>query len=390
MTKEIFEFANKIQNELIEMRREIHKNPELSFEEFETSQYICKKLDEIGVPYKANVARTGILATLQCGTQKKALLIRADIDALPLQEEAVSEYSSKNPGKMHACGHDAHTAILLGTCMLLNSFKEKINGTVKFLFEPGEETTGGAKPMIEEGVLKNPDVDACIALHVDPDINVGGIAVKAGPIYASPDDFEITIKGKGGHGAEPHLCIDPILVSAQIINNLQTITSRFMNPFLPAVVSICSIHSGTASNVIPNTAKILGTARALDLNVRELLKTSIETIVKGACEANNAEYEYIFTKLYPPLINDANIANMIFASAKKYLPNAVLGGSATMAGEDFAYFAQSVPSALFKLGCKNDNKKVVNQLHNSNFDIDEKCLKYGVMIFSDFALNFLK
>lgn len=391
MDKAIYSIIEKLENQIISDRRYIHQNPEVSFEEYNTMEYICKRLDSLGIKYEKNIAGTGVLAQIDSGKEGKCLLIRADIDALPVTEKNELEFKSVNDGVMHACGHDAHTAILLNTCEVLNQLKYSWCGTLKFAFQPAEETTGGAKPMIEYGILDNPKVDACIALHVDSDLTVGTIRVKEGPLYASPDNFEITINGRGAHGAEPHLAIDPIVISAQIINQLQTIVSRGIDPFGQAVVTVGSIHSGDTYNVIPDSAKLLGTARSYDAETRDMLENKIGEIAKNICASYGAECIYNFIRLYPPLINDSEIADKLYECAKDFLgdENCIKGGNPSMAGEDFAYFSQLVPSALFKLGCRNDDKGINAPLHNPYFNIDEDCLKYGVGVFVDFALNFL-
>ncbi len=391
MTNEIKQFIQSISSQLISDRRYFHSHPELSFQEFNTMNYICNRLDELGISYRKEIAGTGVLAEIHGANPGKCLLIRADMDALPLEEKNDIPYVSQTGGVMHACGHDAHTAILLNTCQVLDSLKEHWNGIIKFAFQPGEETTGGAKPMIDEGVLENPKVDACIALHMDTDLETGTIRIKKGPMYASPDDFAITIKGKGGHGAEPHNAIDPIVIASQIITQLQTLVSRSTDPFEEAVVTIGSIHGGHATNIIPDTVEMLGTARSFSNEMREMLSERICTIVKNTCASYGAEYEYQFIKLFPPLINDNAIAQKIYESAVRCLgeENCICGGRATMAGEDFAYFSQETPSALFKLGCRNEEKNIVSPLHNPYFDIDENALEHGVAIFTDFALHFL-
>lgn len=380
---------------IIENRRHIHQNPELSFEEIQTMKYICQNLDSEGISYKANIAETGVVAEIhgeKSCENPKCLLIRADMDALPICEANDKPYASQNSGVMHACGHDAHTAILLETCRVLNAFRTEFSGTVKLVFQPGEETRGGAKPMIDSGILENPKVDACIALHMDSDIDTGKIRVKPSSLYASPDDFYITVKGRGGHGAEPHHCVDPIPIAAEIINSLMNIVSRDVNPFDEAVVSVCSVHSGSVTNVIPDRAEISGTARSLTNEVRELLELRIGQIAKGICLAHGAECEYTFSKLFPPLINDKDISEHFYNVACDLIgsENCIYGGEATMAGEDFSYFSQERPSLLFKLGCRNEELGIVSPIHRNTFDIDESCMKYGAALFSAFALDFLK
>ena len=289
---------------------------------------------------------------------------------------------------MHACGHDAHTAVLLNTCELLYRLRDSFSGTIKFAFQPGEETDGGAKPMIDAGILENPKVDACIALHVDSDIPAGGIRIKKGPLYASPDNFYITVKGKGGHAAEPQHAIDPILISAEIISQLQAITKQEKN----AVVTVATIHGGDATNVIPDMVSLSGTARSLDCDTRAFLEENIEGVVRSVCDAFGADYEYEFEKLFPPLVNDETVANLIAESAIQCFGEeaCIKGGVPTMAGEDFAYFSLERPSALFKLGCRNEEKNIIAPIHNSLFDIDESALLCGLSVFTSCALRFLQ
>lgn len=392
MSRETMRWAKELQEQLTADRRHIHKNPELSFQETETMKYICHRLDRLNIPYKKGIAGTGVLAEVRGREGGKCLLIRADMDALALEEKRESVYRSVKPGVMHACGHDAHTAILLSTCELLQNHRLEFRGTVKFAFQPGEETTGGAEPMIEEGILENPKVDACIALHMDSDLDTGTMRIKPGSMYASPDDFAIIILGRGGHGAEPQHAVDPILVAAQIITQLQSVISRNVDPFEEAVITIGSIHAGHASNVIPDTAELLGTARSLTNEMRVFLSERIQAVVKTVCECYGAAYEYRFIKLFPPLINDAEIAARLLESGRRCLgtEHCIWGGLPTMAGEDFAYFSQSVPSALFKLGCRSTAKGITAPIHNPLFDIDEDCLPNGVAVFTDFALEFLR
>ena len=392
MKDKLYAAVLREEKNMIANRRHLHMYPELSFHEKNTMEYICKYLELNGIPYQKEIAKYGVMVSIEGGKKNgRCVALRADMDALPLQEKNNHAYASKNKGIMHACGHDGHTAILLTVCKILFEMRETLHGTVKCLFQPGEETTGGAEPMIQEGVLENPKVDACFALHMDPEIESGKIQIKPGPIYASPDDFEIEIIGRGGHGAEPHRCIDPILAAAQIIVQLQSIVSRSLNPFDQAVVTVGAIHGGETTNVIPDRVKILGTARAMTEEIRELLRTRIEEIVKAVCLSCGASYTYRFIKLFPPLINHPDMAELIYTAAVDCLgvASCIYGGESTMAGEDFAYFAKAVPSALFKLGCANHEKGIIHPIHSSKFDIDESCLKVGAMIFLNSVLHFL-
>lgn len=390
----IFKLISRVEDKMIKAREHLHKNPELSFREYNTMEYICAYLSSLGIPFKSGIAGTGVVAEIQGEKPSQnplCLLIRADMDALPILETSSKPYASTNEGVMHACGHDGHTAILLGVCEALNIIKDKFSGCVKLVFQPGEETTGGAKPMIDEGILENPKVDACLALHMDSDLDTGIIRIKSGSLYASPDDFKITVIGKGGHAAEPQNCIDPILISANIITELSALVEREIRPLDDAVVTVGAVHSGTATNIIPDTAEIIGTARSLTNSVRATLKNRIGEIANSVCAAFGASCEYEFTELFPPLINDEELSKKLYSTAVDILgeENCVFGGNYTMAGEDFAYFTQKVPSVLFKLGCRNEDKGIVNPLHHSSFDIDEDCLKVGAAVFVGFALDFL-
>lgn len=389
--KELSEMINKIFPQAVRDRRYLHMHPELSFEEYNTVDYIQKRLDKLKIPYKKGIAGTGIVAEINGAERGKCLLLRADMDALPIKENTNAEYKSQNDGIMHACGHDVHTAILLNTCEILNSIKDSLCGTIKCVFQPGEETTGGAEPMIADGILENPTVDAAIALHVEPELTAGKIRIKDGALYASPDNFYITIKGKGAHGAEPHNSIDPTVIAAELIMQLQTIVSRDLNPFEPAVVTVGSVHGGDAPNVIPDTVKISGTARSFAPQTRNLLEKRIGALAESICKAHGADYEYEFERLYPPLINDKNIAELLIKSAIVSIgaENCVCGGESTMAGEDFAYFCEKVPATLFKLGCASPQKSDATAIHNSLFDVDENCIQCGITVFSDFVLQFL-
>lgn len=396
INSEISEQINRIEAELKENRRYIHMHPELSFREYNTSSFIQKKLDEMGIKYVSGIAENGICAYIYGNKNiesesMKSILIRADMDALPIDEVSDKPYKSQNKNVMHACGHDAHVAVLLGVCKVLNNFKDKFGGVIKAVFQPGEETSGGALPMIEEGVLENPHTDVCVALHCDSDLDCGTIRVKPGSLYASPDDFRITVKGKGGHGAEPHNCIDPIMISASIIQALNNLISRETDPFDNAVISVGSIHGGSATNIIPDSVEIQGTARSLTNEVRGFLKKKIGETAEGICKTFGAECEYEYTELFPPLINDKKLAEDVYDSACRSLgkDKCVWGGAPTMAGEDFSYFSQNRPSVLFKLGCRNKSLGIVSPIHHSSFDIDENCLKTGVKVFVGFVLDYL-
>ncbi len=380
--------------EIIKIRHKIHQNPELSFEEYNTANIVCGVLDKMGIEYKSEIAGTGILGIIRGERQSgnpKTVLIRADMDALPVTERTELKFKSQNNGVMHACGHDVHTSVLLCCAVVLSKLKDKFSGSVKLMFQPGEETTGGAEPMIDAGILCSPDVDSCVALHIEPSLNVGMASFKAGAAYSCPDEFFIKIKGKGGHAAAPHECIDPIVIAAQTITMLQTIPSRLSNPFNPMVVSVCAINGGSAYNIIPNEVTLRGTARSFSDSDRNMLEEKIELAVRQVCAMYGADYEYNFDRLFPPLINDTETINALKTSAQNYLEpeNIITATEPTMAGEDFSYLTRAVKSsALFWLGSTPNGYKKY-PLHNERLIADDECIKYGAEIFTDYVLNFL-
>lgn len=393
--------ANLIKNnvelvlpDIINIRHTLHENPELSFKEFNTSKLIASALDELKIKYTPGIAGTGVLAeiygSMPYQSDSKTVLIRGDMDALPVSENTGLPFSSKCDNIMHACGHDVHTSILLCCAAVINRLKNSFSGCVKLMFQPGEETSGGAEPMIKAGILENPKVDSCVALHVEPSLTVGDARFKAGSAYSSPDEFEIKIIGKGGHGAQPHLCKDPIVIAAEVITAVQTITSRMTDPFEPTVVSVCAIHGGDAYNVIPDSVTLGGTARSFNLETRDMLEREIENAVKSVCDRYGASYEYKFDRLFPPLINDESTILRLKNSAEKYLSgNIIYGGDPTTAGEDFAYLPLKVEkSALFWLGSTNPGY-AVQPLHSDMLVVSDDCIKYGAEILTDYALNFL-
>lgn len=377
----------------VDIRHTLHQNPELSFNEYGTAEIICKRLTELGIKYTSGIAKTGILAEIY-GTKScdnpKTVLIRGDMDALPVNENTGLKFSSKKENVMHACGHDVHTSVLLCCAEVLSSLKDEFSGCVKLMFQPGEETSGGAEPMINAGILENPPVDTCIALHVEPSLYVGEARFKSGAAYSSPDEFEIKIKGRGGHGALPHLCIDPIMIAAKIITALETIPSRLIDAFEPSVISVCAVNGGNAYNVIPDTVMLGGTARSFSNETRDRLESEIENTVKSICKMYGAEYEYKFDRLFPPLINDEETILRLKESAEKYLNgNIVYGGNPTTAGEDFAYLPLKVKrSALFWLGSTEPDEPIC-PLHSDKLIVSDKCIEYGAEIFTDYAINFL-
>lgn len=391
-TKKVVQLAESIRDELVNDRRTLHMNPELAYCEFETSKYIQNRLDELGIEYKAGVAKTGVVGLIQGKKgEGKTVMLRADMDALPVQEQNDVPYKSKIDGRMHACGHDSHTTMLLGAAKILKQMENDFCGNVKLMFQPAEEGTGGAEPMIEEGLLQNPAVDAAFGLHVDPTYECGTIAVKGGALMASPDGFEVVVKGKGGHGAYPHNTVDPILTAAKIIEGLQSINSRNIDATTPAVISVCAISGGEFYNVIPEEVTFRGTTRAFDSETRKELFDRIEQISKGICAAMGAECECKFDYMYPPLVNNDDMAKLVGESAAEVVgkENVLELKKPFMGGEDFSYVANNVPAAYFYLGCRNEQKGCINPWHSANFNLDEDCLPVGAAVLANTALTYL-
>ena len=375
-------------------RRWLHEHPELGFEEVQTAAFIQQRLESLGVEdIRTGIAKTGITALIR-GTgdgpgKDKVLLLRADIDALPILEENSTEYVSQNPGTMHACGHDAHTATLLGVTRLLLERRDQFAGTVKVLFQPAEERfPGGAKLMVAEGVLEDPHVDAVFGLHMANDTEVGSIKIAGGPVMASPDSFEIVIQGKGGHAARPQAAIDPVVIGAQIVTALQTLVSRETDPMDNAVVSTTIFQAGEAFNVIPDTARLGGTVRTFKPETRERMARRIPELAQGIGEAMGATVEATFTYGYPATVNDPAEAERIRRVAVGVLgEEKVLEMTPVMGGEDFSYFLNERPGAYFFVGSKNEAKGLVWGHHHPKFDIDEESMGVGMAVTVEVVLD---
>lgn len=381
--------AENIKHELVSLRREFHSYPELGFEEIRTGEKIRKFLESEGIEYFSS-AQTGICAIIK-GNGSKTLALRADIDALPLEDKKECSYSSKVKGKMHACGHDAHTTILMGAAKILNKHKGQLKGNVKLIFEPAEETTGGSHLMIKDGVLENPHVDAVIGLHVQEWLECGKIGVKRGVVYAASNPFEITIKGKGAHGASPNASVDPIVISSYVIQALQTLVSREISPTDPAVITVGTIHGGTAQNIIPDEVKLSGIIRTMKNEHREYIKERLVQLVEGIVKSMRGACSIKIMESYPCLYNDDNMVEVLRKSASEILKeeNVIEIESPTMGVESFAYFASERPSVFYYLGSGNKERGIVHPAHNSLFDIDEDCLTIGVSIQCNAVCNYL-
>ncbi len=383
----IEEKAYGMKEELILIRRALHKIPETEFEEFKTSDFIREKLNEYGIPYEV-VCKTGTVATIHGKNNDKTVLLRADIDGLPINDESKFEIKSEREGFMHACGHDIHAACLLGTLKLLNEIKGTLNGNVKCIFQPAEEGNGGALPMIEENIMENPHVDAAFALHVEPLEQTGNIQIKDGPIMASPDDFKIVVHGVGGHGAYPEKCVNPLSVCAAILNKYHNVPEEYG---LPCVVTICSLNGGTCRNAVPDTAVMTGTARSADKKTRKSLINILREIADNTAADMGASIEFDFNILFPPVINDASMNDIIKQSAVKLdcVKNVIILDKPSMAGDDFAYFGEKVPASYFKLGVGNVKKDAVYPIHSPKFIADEDALPIGCALMAQIAADYL-
>lgn len=378
----ILDESINIKDWLISVRRDLHSTPELGLEEFITKDKIIKYLKEINIDYKTFENHTGIVAYINTPNATKTIAIRADIDALPITELNDLNYKSLFNGKMHACGHDAHTTILLGTCKLLNKMKDKLNVNLKFFFQPAEETVGGAKLLIKDNCMKNPDVDYMLGLHVQPYLESGQVEIQYGTMNASTDTINIIVKGKQGHGAYPHLGIDAIVVASNIITNLQTIVSRNIDPTDSIVLSLGTINGGTKANIICNEVKINGTLRTLNPKTRIFAKSRIEDIVKYTCMAYNADGFVEIEEGYSPLVNDNSVVDIVKNSAVNLFgkDNVFIREKASLGAEDFSFFLENSKGAFYHLGCGNKSKNITSGLHTANFNIDENCLALGVAL----------
>ncbi len=392
---EVLKLSEDIKGEVIEWRRHIHMYPELSGREFNTSEFVADKLKEFGVDEVLEnfAGSTAVIGLIKGKKEGPTVAIRADMDALPTEEKTGKPYASKIKGVMHSCGHDAHTAMLLGTAKVLCQLREKVHGNVKLIFQPCEERHDckGAKWLVENGVLENPKVSAIFGLHVFPDLPTGYVGTKPGPFLASSDVFRVKIKGRSTHASRPHQGIDPVLISAQAVTSLHHVVSRYVDPLEPAVLTIGKIEGGFAENVIPDEVRFEGTVRALNNEVRENLPKLINRTLKGVTEAYGGNYKFEFEEGTPPLINDEKVTLFAIGKMRELLgeERVIILDRPTMGGEDFSVYLQYVPGTFIRLGIRNEEKGTVYPLHNSRFDVDEDALPVGVAVESYLALQWL-
>ena len=368
------------QEENIAMRRHLHANPELSYQEFETCKFVQAQLTKIGIPFTV-IATTGVLGIIEGkNPSKRVIALRADMDALPIVEENEVDYKSKKEGVMHACGHDVHTTILLGAAKILWSLRDEFEGTIKLLFQPGEEKNpGGASYMIRDGALQNPVPQGIIGLHVHPGLPFGKLSFRKGRVMASADELYVTIKSSGGHAATPHQTVDTVLVAAQLITSLQSIISRNRNPQNPSVLSICSIHGGNTTNVIPSEVKLMGTFRAMDEEWRFKAHELMMLQAKGLAIATGAEIDFKVDVGYPTVDNEPVITEAAWKLADEYMGTEnVEETELRMGAEDFGYYSQVIPGCFFRLGVRNESIDAIHNVHTPVFKVDEGAIAHGV------------
>jgi len=389
--EQIQELSKKIFNDVVANRRHLHSHPELSFQEVATSAFVASRLDELEIPYikMADTGLVGLIKGTKPADSEKVIALRADMDALPIVEANDVPYKSQNPGVMHACGHDVHTSSLLGAATILSQMKDQFSGTIKLIFQPAEERLpGGASLMIKEGVLENPKPQAVIGQHVMPLIDAGKVGFRSGKYMASTDELYVTVKGKGGHGAQPQQNIDPVIITAHILTALQTLVSRYSDPKSPCVLSFGKVIANGATNVIPNEVYLEGTFRAMDETWRAEAHKRMKKMAEGIAESMGGSCEFNIMNGYPFLINEEKLTAAARSHAEDYLGKEnVLDLDIWMAAEDFAYYSQVADSCFYRLGIRNESKGIVSSVHTPTFDIDESALQVGPGLMAYLALK---
>lgn len=387
------EETENIEKNMIRTRRKIHQKPELAYHEVATAELVAKRLESIGIETRAEVGGTGVLGVLRGAKRGKVVALRADMDALPVDEQSDVEFKSRVKGVMHACGHDSHVAMLLGAASVLANYRDELHGTVKFLFQPAEEQggRGGAKPMIEDGVMENPKVGYVFGLHISNRIPSGSFGIRAGAAMAAPDTFRLRIKGRGGHGSAPHETVDPIYIAAHVILALQGVSARAIDPVKPFVISIGSIHSGTKENIIPDDAILEGTMRTLDNETGKRAKAKVREVARTVSRAFGANCEVAFEEdAYPVLYNDPVVTERVGELLATVPGTRVIQMEPLLGGEDFSRFLQKAPGTFYYLGTRNPKKGCVYPNHSSKFKVDEDVLKYGAASLALLASEFTR
>jgi amidohydrolase len=375
--------VRELQEEMIRFRRDLHTHPERGMQEERTAKRVAEALQSCFADVQRGIAETGVSTVLQPeGTSGRAIMLRADMDALPIQEETSAEYASRTPGVMHACGHDGHTSILLHTARAAAAMPATLGGPVRFVFQPAEERPGGAKPMIDEGILLNPPIEAAFGLHLWTSLPVGQVAVTAGPMMAAGDEFELIVHGRGGHGALPHETVDAIVVASHLIVALQTLVSRNVDPTETAVVSIGVFNAGENFNAIAETARLRGTMRTFKRHVRTMLKRRLREVADAVCATFGARCEFNFEGVYPATVNDPAMADFVAKVAGEIVGEENVVRDLTLMGaEDMSYFLREVPGAYFFLGAGNEERGITHPHHSPHFDFDEDAMPIGAEIF---------
>lgn len=389
MREKVSAIATQIYEKTVVNRRHLHQNPELSFEEYETAAFVKSELDNLGIPY-IPMANTGVVAQITGEKPSdRVVALRADMDALPITEVSGREYGSKREGVMHACGHDVHTSSLLGTAHILQSLKADFGGTIKLIFQPGEERLpGGASLMIKEGVLQNPAPQAVIGQHVMPAIPAGKVGFRAGKYMASTDELYVTVTGKGGHGAQPQQNIDPVVITAHIITALQQVISRIADPRMPSVLSFGKVIANGATNVIPNEVYLEGTFRTFDEKWRKEAHTRMKKMAMGIAESMGASCDFDIRVGYPFLVNEEKLTGEVRGYAEEFLGNEnVIDLDLWLAGEDFAYYSQEADACFYRLGTGNEAKGITSAVHTPTFDVDESALALSTGLMAYIALR---
>jgi len=387
-TTAIRDLTQRIAPRLIEIRRDIHAHPELGFEEVRTAGIVARELTRLGIPHQTQVGKTGVVGLIEGGRPGPVLAIRADMDALPIQETSGLPFASTYPGLMHACGHDIHTTTLLGVAEVLRGLAPQLAGTVKLVFQPAEEGIGGMRAMIADGVMDGPQVDMALAFHNHPDIPVGTFGFVRGAALAAADRFDIVLHGKSGHAAFPHTTVDPIVAAALLVAQLQTVVSREVPPTMPVVVTVGAIHGGTTYNIIPDSCAIKGIVRTLHPEARELAENAIKRLSAGMREGLRVTCEVDYRRGVPMLRNDDRVLDPTIAAVRKQFGDAITQGQASLGGEDFALMADLVPSFQLRIGSSQPGRE--DKLHNSAYQPDERCIGFGVQALARAALELLR
>jgi amidohydrolase len=382
--------TERLAPELVALRNKLHQHPELAFEEHETAKAVAGFLEKLRIPYKAGVGRTGVVATLEGAKPGRTIGIRADMDALPIHEQTGLAFASKVAGKMHACGHDVHTVIALGVAAALSEMRDALHGRVKFIFQPAEETLSGAKAMLADGVLEDPKLDLILGYHNWPAVPAGKVGYSIGSVMAAADAFDITLKGRDGHGAHPHLAVDALAAAAHLVSQLQTIVSREVKPTTAAVITVGELHAGRARNIIAGAAELKGICRTLEPGLSEKIEAAVRRMLEGIKTGMRVDYTLDWRRMAPPLRNDKDVLENLLASARAAVgdDNVLQLPEPSMGSEDFAWFAEKVPAAHLRIGSKIDGLETA--IHRANYDCNELAIPVGVKVLARAALDLSK